>query len=62
MTINEKIKQIRTAAGMSQRQFATATKTPYGTLRKYEGTRTPSITFLSRLREKFGTDINQLIQ
>lgn len=59
--LGKKIKQIREEYGLTQKEFAKKLGVSGITIQKYEkGEREPSYTFLKRLEEIFGVDINWL--
>lgn len=60
--VRNKIRQIRTASGLSQKEFADQMHVSQNTINRFEkGHRLPDLPFLARLRELFGSDLNWLV-
>lgn len=60
--VRNKIRQIRTASGLSQKEFAEQMHVSQNTINRLEkGHRLPDLPFLTRLRELFGSDLNWLV-
>lgn len=62
MTIGDRIKQVRTEKGLTQKQLGELSKTSEGTVRQYEiGKRQPRVEQLQRIADALGVDVSYLL-
>lgn len=62
MTIGDRIKQVRTEKGLTQKQLGELSKTSEGTVRQYEiGKRQPRIEQLKRIADALGVGVSYLL-
>ncbi|MBP6727772.1 MAG: helix-turn-helix transcriptional regulator [Thauera sp.] len=61
-TVGDRIKAVRAAHGLNQREFASRTSTSSGRISELEqGNSMPGCEFLTRLHTEFGVDLNWLL-